>query len=40
MVNRNLLREYDVTDDDLVAVMGEETPDEADWLAGEDHPRR
>ena len=36
MVNRNLLREYDVSDDDLIAVMGEETPDEADWLAGED----
>ena len=36
MVNRNLLREYDITDDDLFAVMGEETPDEADWLAGED----
>ncbi|MEN0110039.1 MAG: 30S ribosomal protein S1 [Planctomycetota bacterium] len=36
MVNRNLLREFDVTDDDLVAVMGEEVPDEASWLAGED----
>ena len=36
MVNRNLLREFDVSDEDLIAVMGEETPDEADWLAGED----
>ncbi|TWT36972.1 30S ribosomal protein S1 [Posidoniimonas corsicana] len=39
MVNRNLLREFDVTDDDLEAAMGVgllEAPDEADWLAGED----
>lgn len=36
MVNRNLLREFDVSDDDLIAVMGEEAPAEADWLAGED----
>ncbi|MGL4514434.1 MAG: 30S ribosomal protein S1 [Lacipirellulaceae bacterium] len=36
MVNRNLLREFDVSDEDLLAVMGEETPSEADWLAGED----
>ena len=36
MVNRNLLREFDVTEEDLMLVMGEETPDEADWLAGED----
>jgi small subunit ribosomal protein S1 len=36
MVNRNLLREFDVSDEDLLAVMGEEAPAEADWLAGED----
>ncbi len=36
MVNRNLLREFDVSEEDLMLVMGEETPDEADWLAGED----
>ncbi|MEM1303629.1 MAG: 30S ribosomal protein S1 [Planctomycetota bacterium] len=36
MVNRNLLREFDVSDDDMIAVMGMEAPDEADWLAGED----
>lgn len=37
MVNRNLLHEYDVTDDDLVAVMGDaELIDETAWLEGED----
>jgi len=37
MVNRNLLLEYDVTDDDLTAVMGDqELIDETAWLEGED----
>ena len=36
MVNRNLLHQYEVSDDDLVAVLGDEVPDEASWLAGED----
>ncbi len=37
MVNRNLLHEYDVTDEDLVAVMGDaELIDETAWLEGED----
>ncbi|MEQ8848675.1 30S ribosomal protein S1 [Botrimarina sp.] len=37
MVNRNLLHEYDVSDEDLVAVMGaEDAIDESAWLEGED----
>lgn len=36
MVNRNLIREYEVSDEDWSDVMGQEPPDEADWLAGED----
>lgn len=37
MVNRNLLHEYDVSDEDLVAVMGDqELIDETAWLEGED----
>jgi small subunit ribosomal protein S1 len=39
MVNRNLLRDYDVSDEDLDVAFGVGTldaPDEADWLAGED----
>ncbi|QDV73002.1 30S ribosomal protein S1 [Botrimarina mediterranea] len=37
MVNRNLLNQYDVSDDDLIAVMGDqELIDETAWLEGED----
>jgi small subunit ribosomal protein S1 len=37
MVNRNLLNQYDVSDEDLIAVMGDqELIDETAWLEGED----
>lgn len=36
MVNRNLIREYDVTDEEELAALGEEMPESYDWLSGED----
>jgi small subunit ribosomal protein S1 len=36
MVNRNLIREFDVSEDDWNAAIGEVTFDEIDWLGGED----
>lgn len=36
MVNRNLIREFDVSDEDWNLAIGEALPDDADWLKGGD----
>jgi small subunit ribosomal protein S1 len=36
MVNRNLIREFDVSDDDWNVAVGEMLPEDMDWLGGED----
>jgi small subunit ribosomal protein S1 len=36
MVNRNLIREFDVSEEDWNAAIGEMAPDDASWLGGED----
>ena len=34
MVNRNLIREFDVSDEDWNLAIGDSLPDDADWLKG------
>jgi small subunit ribosomal protein S1 len=36
MVNRNLIREFDVSEDDWTAAVGELAPDDMSWLGGKD----
>jgi small subunit ribosomal protein S1 len=36
MVNRNLIREFDVSEDDWNNAIGEMAPDDASWLGGQD----
>jgi small subunit ribosomal protein S1 len=36
MVNRNLIREFDVTEEDWSAAIGELAPDDVSWLGGKD----
>ncbi|MAT72292.1 MAG: 30S ribosomal protein S1 [Planctomycetaceae bacterium] len=36
MVNRNLIREFDVSEEDWSAAIGEMAPDDISWLGGED----
>jgi small subunit ribosomal protein S1 len=36
MVNRNLIREFDVSEEDWAAAIGEELPEDITWLGGED----
>ncbi len=36
MVNRNLIREFDVSEDDWSAAIGELAPDDISWLGGKD----
>ena len=36
MVNRNLVREFDVSEEDWAAAIGDAMPDEAGWLVGGD----
>lgn len=36
MVNRNLIREFDVSDEDWNVAIGDELPDDVTWLGGED----
>jgi small subunit ribosomal protein S1 len=36
MVNRNLIREFDVSDEDWNVAIGESLPEDMDWLSGED----
>jgi small subunit ribosomal protein S1 len=36
MVNRNLVREFDVSEEDWAAAIGDSMPDEAGWLVGGD----
>ncbi|MEQ8210216.1 MAG: 30S ribosomal protein S1 [Lacipirellulaceae bacterium] len=36
MVNRNLIREFDVSEEDWEAAIGEMSPDDISWLGGED----
>src|SRR3954463_5647179 len=36
MVNRNLIREFDVSDEDWNLAIGDSLPDDADWLKGGD----
>ena len=36
MVNRNLIREFDITDEEEMAAIGTAEPDEIDWLGGAD----
>jgi small subunit ribosomal protein S1 len=36
MVNRNLIREFDVSEEDWNAAIGDASPQEIDWLEGED----
>jgi len=36
MVNRNLIREFDVSDEDWNIAIGEALPDDIDWLSGGD----
>ncbi len=36
MVNRNLIREFDVSDEDWNIAIGDSLPDDADWLKGGD----
>ena len=34
MVNRNLIREFDVSEEDWNAAVGTALPDEIDWVSG------
>src|ERR1700754_90590 len=36
MVNRNLIREFDVSDEDWNVAIGDDLPDDMDWLKGGD----
>jgi small subunit ribosomal protein S1 len=36
MVNRNLIREFDVTEEEELAAIGTDSPDEMEWLGGAD----
>jgi len=36
MVNRNLIREFDVSEEDWTAAVGELAPDDVSWLGGKD----
>ncbi len=36
MVNRNLIREFDVSDEDWNVAIGDTLPDDMEWLGGED----
>jgi small subunit ribosomal protein S1 len=36
MVNRNLIREFDITEDEELAAIGTATPDDVEWLGGAD----
>jgi small subunit ribosomal protein S1 len=36
MVNRNLIREFDVSDEDWNVAIGDSLPEDMDWLGGED----
>ncbi|MBA4106909.1 MAG: 30S ribosomal protein S1 [Pirellula sp.] len=36
MVNRNLIREFDVSEEDWIDAVGEMAPDDASWLGGQD----
>ncbi|WP_428308674.1 30S ribosomal protein S1 [Lacipirellula sp.] len=36
MVNRNLIREFDVSEEDWTEALGELAPDDASWLGGQD----
>src|SRR3972149_2006813 len=36
MVNRNLIREFDVSEEDWNAAIGDASPEEINWLEGED----
>ena len=36
MVNRNLIREFDVSEEDWNAAIGELAPDDVSWLGGKD----
>ena len=36
MVNRNLIREFDVSEEDWTDAIGEMAPDDASWLGGQD----
>jgi small subunit ribosomal protein S1 len=36
MVNRNLIREFDVSEEDWNSAVGEMAPDDASWLGGQD----
>ncbi|MCI0492692.1 MAG: 30S ribosomal protein S1 [Planctomycetes bacterium] len=36
MVNRNLIREFDLSEDEELAAIGEGMPEDFDWLQGED----
>src|SRR5262245_62753378 len=36
MVNRNLIREFDVSEDDWNVAIGEALPEDMDWLSGGD----
>lgn len=36
MVNRNLIREFDVSEEDWTEALGEMAPDDASWLGGQD----
>jgi small subunit ribosomal protein S1 len=36
MVNRNLIREFDVSDEDWNVAIGDALPEDMDWLGGED----
>ena len=36
MVNRNLIREFDVSDEDWNVAIGDALPDDMDWLKGGD----
>src|SRR3954469_5284587 len=36
MVNRNLIREFDISDEDWNIAIGDSLPDDADWLKGGD----
>jgi small subunit ribosomal protein S1 len=36
MVNRNLIREFDITEDEELAAIGTASPDDVEWLGGAD----
>src|ERR1700750_2816176 len=36
MVNRNLIREFDVSEEEEIAAIGTASPDEMEWLGGAD----